>query len=126
MDPIHKYSTLSELNMTEYYKVFWTLHDVLAISFIKSLKKTNASVNGISLDLFANILIDNVRELFNGNLDDNVPWSKICMLCERFSSIMADNTELVVLNLWIKMDKICKQLDYCQRLMNVIEQKISA
>ncbi len=70
LDPIHKYSTLSQLNMTEYYNIFWTLHDVLAILFIKSLTKTNPSVNGISLDLFANILIRNVQELFNGNLDD--------------------------------------------------------
>ncbi len=33
------------------------------------------------------------------NLDGDIPWSKICMFlfCERFSSIMTDNTEFLVL-----------------------------
>ncbi len=60
-----------------------------------------------------------------GNLRD-IPWNVICVLCERFSSIMMHNTELIVLKLWIKMDEICKPDDFCERLLNAIEQKIDA
>eukprot|EP01083_Nonionella_stella_P241765 843968_1 len=32
-DPLRKYSTLSQLNMIEYYPVFWRMHDYLAVAY---------------------------------------------------------------------------------------------
>ena len=97
-DPITKYSTLKQLNMTSYFAVFWVLHDYLAQSFCKSLKQLNSIANGIEIKIFSNILLSNIQQIYNGNIE-NAPWNKICMICERFSSINAANQNVIVLEL---------------------------
>ncbi len=81
-DPKLKYSTLSQLNLSEYFIVFWTLHDRLVLSLLQSLVSINA-LNDTTISRFARLLIETFENVYCGNICD-APWNNICMVCERF------------------------------------------
>eukprot|EP01084_Bolivina_argentea_P056364 103180_1 len=122
-DPTSKYTTLTSLNLSEYYVVFWTLHDKLVESLCNSFKSVNASPNGIEISVFVNILLNKVRSIYVGNIGD-APWKNICMICERFSAIITSNTKVVILKLWIKRSQIVNSKTYFTLLRNEVATMI--
>lgn len=108
VDPKSRLSTLSSLGLSQYYDVFWTLHDRLTASLILACSSYRPKPNGLSIEQFSQILLQRVSVVSNC-FTDHIDWENIYLVCDRFSTIIRDRTDFIVLKLWFSNSKTKKK-----------------